>query len=102
LPPDKTLVKIDEAQHRLIEAGFDLEHELLQIEAVNGFELPRIRIEHKENGKHRLFVDYGENYLGDESQEEDMKGNSFIAVVFAEQFIRALWNDGETLRHARL
>ena len=97
MPPDKSLVKIDAAQKRLAEAGFNIEQELLQIEAVNGFELPRIRIEHKENGKHRLYVDYGENYLGDESQEEDIKGSSFIAVVFAEQFIRALWIDGEAL-----
>jgi hypothetical protein len=97
LPPDKALVKIDEAQHRLVEAGFDLEQELLHIEAVNGFELPRIRIEHKDNGKHRIYVDYGENYLSAESQEEEIQGNSFMAVVFAEQFIRALWEGAETL-----
>ncbi len=97
MPPNNSLVKVDEAQRRLVEAGFNPEQELMHIEAINGFELPRIRIEHKENGKHRLYVDYGENYLGDTTQEENIKGNCFCAVVFAEQFIRALWTDGESL-----
>jgi hypothetical protein len=97
LPGNTSLVKIDEAQKRLIESGFDPEHELMEIEATNGFDLPRIRIEHNEKGKHRIYVDYGENYLGDASQEEELKSNCFTAVVFAEQFIRALWNETETI-----
>jgi hypothetical protein len=97
LPGNTSLVKIDEAQKRLIEAGFNPEHELMEIEATNGFELPRIRIEHSTTGKHRLYIDSGENYLSDSSQEEDIKGNGFTAVVFAEQFIRALWNENETV-----
>jgi len=44
-----------------------------------------------------LYIDYGENYLNDESQEEAIAENSFEAVIFAEQFIRALWEENEPL-----
>jgi len=92
------IIKINEVQKTLAEAGFDLESELLKIETNgNGIDLPRIRIEHKDNGKHRLYIDYGENYLGDDTQEETISGNTFSACIFAEQFIRALWDEGELL-----
>jgi hypothetical protein len=92
------LIKVDTLSKQMAEVGFILEDELLHIETVgNGIDLPRIRIEHKENGKHTLFVDYGENYLVDESQEEAIDGNAFQGVIFAEQFIRALWEENETL-----
>ena len=92
------IIKINEVQKSLAEAGFDLEAEILNIQTNgNSIDLPRIRIEHKENGKHRLYVDFGENYLGDESQEESIEGNTFKACIFAEQFIRALWDEGELL-----
>jgi hypothetical protein len=82
----------------LAEAGFDLETEILNIQTNgSGIDLPRIRIEHKENGKHRMYIDYGESYLADDSQEEMIEGNTFSACVFEEQFIRALWDEGELL-----
>ncbi len=92
------IIKINEVQKTLAEAGFNLESELLNIETSgNGIDLPRIRIEHKENGRHRLYIDHGESYLADDSQEETIEGNTFNACIFAEQFIRALWDDGELL-----
>jgi hypothetical protein len=92
------LIKVDTLSKQMAEAGFNLEDELLHIETGgNGIDLPRIRIEHKENGKHRLYIDYGENYLADETQEETLEGNTFKACIFAEQFIRALWDEGELL-----
>jgi hypothetical protein len=92
------IIKLNEVHKSLSEAGFNLETELLNIETnCNGIDLPRIRIEHKENGKHRLYIDHGENYLGDEAQEESIEGNTFKACVFAEQFIRALWEENELL-----
>ena len=92
------IIKINEVQKTLAEAGFDLETEILNIQTNNnGIDLPRIRIEHKENGKHRLYIDYGESYLPDNSQEETIEGNTFKACIFAEQFIRALWDEGEIL-----
>jgi len=92
------IIKINEVQKTLAEAGFDLETEILNIQTnSNGIDLPRIRIEHKENGKHRLYIDHGESYLSEDSQEEVIDGNTFNACVFAEQFIRALWDEGELL-----
>lgn len=92
------IIKINEVQKILAEAGFDLETEILSIQTNgNGIDLPRIRIEHKENGRHRLYIDYGESYLDDDSQEETIEGNTFSACIFAEQFIRALWDEGELL-----
>ncbi len=85
-------------QKTLSEAGFDLETEILNIQTNgSGINLPRIRIEHKENGKHRLYIDHGESYLSDDSQEETIEGNTFKACIFTEQFIRALWDEGELL-----
>ena len=64
------LIETDALSRQLAEAGFDLNEELTQIETTsNGIDLPRIRIEHKDNGKHRMYIDYGESYLDDESQE---------------------------------
>jgi hypothetical protein len=95
---NKELVKTDQIQKMLGEAGFDLDKELLALDTTaNGFEIPRIRIEHKDNGRHRLYIDYGENYLGEKTQEEPIPENCFEAVVFAEQHIRALWSDTENL-----
>ena len=92
------IIKLNEVEKTLAEAGFDLETEILNIQTNgSGIDLPRIRIEHKENGKHRLYIDYGESYMADDSQEETIEGNSFQACIFAEQFIRALWDEGELL-----
>lgn len=92
------IIKINEVQKTLAEAGFNLETELLNIKTNNnGIDLPRIRIEHKENGKHRLYIDQGESYLADDSQEETIEGNTFNACIFAEQFIRALWEENVLL-----
>ncbi len=92
------LVKTDEIQQILNETGFDVEKELTDLDSAGySFEIPRIRIEHKDNGKHRMYIDYGENYLNDESQEETIDGNILNAVIFAEQNIRALWSEGEQL-----
>lgn len=95
---DKNLVKTDEVHRALSEAGFDAETEMLDLESSgNGFEIPRIRIEHKDNGKHRIYIDYGESYVSDDTQEETLTGQTFQAVIFAEQNIRALWQEGEAL-----
>jgi len=95
---NNALTKTDEIQRVLNETGFNLEKELLNLDTKSSsFEIPRIRIEHKDNGKHRLYIDYGENYLSGETQEETIPDNIFQAVIFAEQSIQALWNDGDSL-----
>ncbi len=92
------VIKADMLTQSLAEAGFDLEEELAQIETSgNGFDLPRIRIEHKDNGRHRMYIDNGESYLDDGTQEIAIERNKFEGIVFAEQTIRALWQDGEAI-----
>ena len=60
----------------------------------SSFELPRVRIEHKDNGKHRMYIDTGESYLEGDTQEINIPGNKLTAICFAEQSIRALWQEG--------
>jgi len=92
---ENQMIVPDEVKQALSVAGWDLSQELEELQKEsNGFELPRVRIEHKDNGKHRMYIDTGESYLDDESQEISIKGNKLTGVVFAEQFIRALWQEG--------
>ena len=89
------IIKIDQLTKDLEEAGFRLEDEVDSIVTNgNGIDLPRIRIEHKDNGKHFMYIDHGEDYV--DSNEEKL-GDSVQAIVFATQGIRALWNPDEAL-----
>jgi len=86
----------DDVKQALSVAGWDAEKELSEMAVeTSQLELPRIRIEHKDNGKHRLYIDRGESYLDDGFQEIYLKGNKLTGVVFAEAFVRALWQEGE-------
>ena len=92
---ENQMIVPDEIKQALSVAGWDLCQELEELQKEStGFELPRVRIEHKDNGKHRLYIDHGESYLDDDSQEVYIKGNRLSGVVFAEQGIRALWQEG--------
>jgi len=93
----KTAIQpFDEARAVLTEVGIDLETELLELdESVNGNMLPRVRIEHRDNGKHRMYFDMGESYLDSSSDEIPVPGNKLEAIVIAHQHIRALWKEGD-------
>ena len=95
----KNIIETNTVARQLQEAGFNMEEELAQIETTgNGIiDLPRVRIEHKDNGKHRMYFDNGESYIDEDTQEIPIKGNTIEGVIFAEQNIRALWEDGESL-----
>jgi hypothetical protein len=86
------MIETDAVKQALSVAGWDLDTELagMAVETTQ-LELPRVRIEHKDNGRHRMYIDTGESYLENDSQELDIPGNKLTAVVFAEQFIRAFW-----------
>ena len=91
---EQQMIVLDEVKQALSVAGWDIEKEMddMAVESLQ-MELPRIRIEHKLNGNHRLFIDSGDTYLK-ESQELDILDNKLTAVVFASQFLRAYWQEG--------
>jgi len=92
---ENSLIVPDDLKTMMSKAGWDMDKELEDVSGTsNGFELPRVRIEHKDNGKHRMYIDTGESYLDDDSQEIPIKGNTLTGVVFAVQNIRALWEEG--------
>ena len=95
---ENQLIETDAVKQALSVAGWDLDTELagMAVETTQ-LELPRVRIEHKDNGRHRMYIDTGESYLDADTQEIKIPDNKLTAVVFAEQFIRALWNEGEEL-----
>ena len=95
---ENQLIETDAIAQALSVAGWDMEKELagMAVETTQ-FELPRVRIEHKDNGKHRMYIDSGESYLDDQSQEIEIPDNKLSAVVFATQSIRAFWKEGEEI-----
>jgi len=85
----------DDVKQAMSVAGWDMEKELEGLSTTSSsFELPRVRIEHKKSGKHNLYIDTGESYLDSETQEVDIPENKLTGIVFAEQGIRALWEEG--------
>jgi hypothetical protein len=102
MPERKTmehqLIETDAVRQALSVAGWDLDTELAGMAVeTSQLELPRVRIEHKDNGNHRMYIDTGESYLDTDTQEILVPGNKLTGVVFAEQFIRAYWNEGEEI-----
>ena len=91
---ENSLIVPDDVRAALSVAGWDYADQMDELHTESsGFELPRVRIDHRDNGKHRLYVDTGESYLGTDTQELDIPGNKLTAICFAEQFIRGLWRE---------
>jgi hypothetical protein len=92
---EQSLIVPDEVKQAMAVAGWDVSAELEDLTTESSaFELPRVRIEHKDSGKHKMYIDTGESYLDDDSQEISIKGNKLTGIVFAEQSIKALWEEG--------
>ena len=92
---ENQMIVPDDVKAAMSVAGWDMDKEMEdQSTASSGFELPRVRIEHRDNGKHQMYIDTGESYLENDSQEINIKGNKLTGLVFAEQSIRALWQEG--------
>ena len=60
-------------------------------------EPPRVRILHQTNGKHKMYIDHGESYFGEEGEQETPLPKGLTGIVIQAQFIRALFNEGEHL-----
>jgi len=87
---------LDHALDHLSDGGWDIDKELQALESqVHGFDLPRLRIEHHEEGKHRFFIDKGESYLAEDKQYIFLKQKTLPVIVLEEQNLRALWLEGQ-------
>ena len=50
-------------------SDWDVDQELTELESLlNRPDLPRLCIEHHQEGKHRFYIDYGESYLAGKRQ----------------------------------
>ncbi len=89
-------VALDRALGQLNETGWDIDKELRRLEQqVEKVDIPRLRIEHREDGKHRFFIDKGESYLTEDKQFVFLKNQVLPMIVFAEQKLRVLWIEGQ-------
>jgi hypothetical protein len=95
---EQQLIETDAIRQAMVNAGWDMDTELtgMAVETTQ-LELPRVRIEHRDSGKHRMYIDTGESYLENDSQEIDIPDNKLTAVVFAAQNLNAFWTDGEEI-----
>ena len=89
-------VALDSALEQLSEIGWDIDKELQRLELqIEKFDIPRLRIDHKEDGKHRFFIDRGESYLAEDKQFAFLKHRTMPVIVLLEQKVRALWLEGQ-------
>ena len=87
---------LDSALEQLSEIGWDIDKELQRLELqIEKFDIPRLRIDHNEDGKHRFFIDRGESYLAEDKPFVYLKHRTLPVLVLAEQKVRALWLEGQ-------
>ncbi len=93
---EQQLVSINSAQQALVESGwnYEIEMEAIQPES-NPLMIPRIVISHDDRGQHKMYLDYGSNYLSNGSEEVPVKGNTITGVIFTHQKIRSMWSQDE-------
>jgi hypothetical protein len=93
---EQQLIETDAVKKVMANAGWDLDTELADMAVeTTQLELPRVRIEHSDSGRHRMYIDTGESYLDADTQEIEIPDNKLTAVVFGFQNIRAFWEEGE-------
>ena len=92
------LTKIDKEKilEELGATDWDVPQELeILKQRIKKEDLPRIRIDHRDDGKHRFFVDYGESYIKGDKQVAFLRVTELKAIVFEEQQVRAFWQEDE-------
>ena len=86
----------DKILQDLRRTDWDVDQELVALSTrIKKNDLPRLRIDHHEDGKHRFFIDYGESYIRGSQQFDYLRVNTLKAIVFDEQQIRAFWMEDE-------
>lgn len=89
------LVKPDQLQKDLKAAGFDYDLELKDQAKGLNIEPPRVKIEHSDSGRHRMYIDFGESYFKGDKQFEDINNNKLEAIIALAQPVRAWFVEGE-------
>ena len=92
------LTKIDKEKilEELGQTDWDITQELAILKTrIKKQDLPRLRIDHHEDGKHRFFIDFGESYIRGSQQFDYLKVKTLNVIVFDEQQIRAFWKADE-------
>ena len=80
----------------LSKSDWDVTRELdILNQRINKPDLPRLRIDHREDGNHRFYIDYGESYIKGDKQVAFLRVTELKAIVFEEQLIRAFWREDE-------
>ena len=91
-----TKIEKEKILKELEHTEWDVTEELEILEArINKQDLPRIRIDHHEDGKHRFYIDYGESYVKGDKQVAFLRVTELKAIVFEEQQVRAFWQEDE-------
>jgi hypothetical protein len=84
----------------LVSTDWDVTQELETLKTrIKKQDLPRLRIDHHEEGKHRFFIDFGDSYIKGNQQFDYLKVKTLKAIVFDEQQIRAFWLEDEDHPH---
>ena len=92
------ITKTDKAKilEDLGKSDWDVSSELdILNQRINKPDLPRLRIDHREDGKHRFYIDYGESYVKGDKQVAFLRVTELKAIVFEEQQVRAFWQEDE-------
>ena len=95
---NQAITTLNNVDALLRQNGFDPEAEMdSTLPNSNTIDLPRIRIDIRDNGSHKLYVDYGESYLDAEEREHYLQENKLEGVIIASQLIKSYWKTGDTI-----
>ena len=87
----------DDVRAALSVAGWDMDSELENMSTEHsGFEIPVIRVEHRNNSKHVFYVDHGASYITEQPSELEL-GDTVTGVIFGHQHLRAKWVEGKEI-----
>ena len=92
------ITKTDKAKilEDLGSSDWDVTRELeILSQRINKPDLARLRIDHREDGNHRFYIDDGESYTQGHKQLTFLRVTMLKAIVFEEQQIRAFWREDE-------
>ena len=95
---EQAIAKTNEVNALLRQNGFDPDKEMDNtLPHSSGLDLPRVRIEIKDSGAHKLYIDWGESYDNADKREYYLPDNKLQGVIISNQRIRAFWKEGDTI-----